>query len=120
MGLVSNGVVVNVLASSLPSAYTKNPVTTFTDYEYEGTRTTTVVKSSVENATDTTTIANIVADIKSQIDTEITADYDTTLNTITVYYVWKSYTTNFDLDNVLFTNGAINYLCTVDVFIKTS
>ena len=121
MALVSNGVVVNVADSALPSGYTKPSVTTFSDYEYEtSSQTVTIAKSTVENATDTTTVANIVAAIKTALDAQLGADFDDTALTITAYYVWKSYTTNFVVASDLFTNVAISYSCVVDIFVKTA
>lgn len=121
MALVSNGVQVRVNSDDLPSGYTPATVTGFSDYEYQTqSQTVTVVKSTVENATASTTVDNIVADIKSQLDTQMGADFDDTANTVTVFYVWKSYTTNLVVGSDLFTNAVINYLCNVDIYVKVS
>ena len=121
MALVSNGVVNNVNSSDLPSGFTKASVTTFSDYEYQtSNQVVTVVKSTVENATDDTTVTAIVAAIKTALDTQIGADYDDTANTVTYFSIWKSYTTNFTVATELFTNVALNYLCTVDIFVKVA
>jgi hypothetical protein len=121
MALTNNGTVVNVISSKIPSGYTKPSVTTFTDYESTyPDRVITVAKSSVENADEVVTFTALIAAITTAVTTLIEADYDETANTIEAYAIVKDIQTNNSVGNVLYTNGALNYICTVDIYIKTS
>lgn len=120
MALTNNGTAVFINASYLPSGYTKPTVTKVSDYEYKySDAIITVAKSGVENATASTTFTNLVTAITTAISTMITTDFDTVGLTVTAYSNLKVVATNFDLEGVKYTNGAINYLCTCDIFVKT-
>lgn len=121
MALTNNGTKVSISASELPSGYTKPTVTEFDDYENTYTsRTITITKSTVENATASTTFSNLVTQLNTDIETLINADFDTTGNTVTVWSNLRSVSTNNSLSGVLYTNGALSYNCLVDIFIKTA
>lgn len=121
MALTHNGTQVNVAASLLPSGYTKPTVTDFDDYEIQYLeRQFTIAKSTVDNATDTTTMGNIITQLNTDIETLLAADIDTTGLTVTSYAVLKALTTNDNVNGVRFTNGAVNYVLTVNIYVKTA
>ena len=116
----NKGTMVGVDANELPSGYTKPSDVSFDDYEtkYENEE-ITVAKSGVENATATTTMANIVSAVETAVNAIIDNDFDTA-NTVEVYSNITAIGLNMGVNQVRFTNGAINYVCTVDIFVKTS
>ena len=121
MALTNNGTAVFLDASYLPAGYTKPTVTKFSDSEYKDSDVVvTIAKSTVENANAVTTFTALVAAITAAVSAIITADFDVTGNTVTAFANLKVITTNNELDGVLYTNGALNYLCTVDIFVKTA
>ena len=121
MALTNNGTVVLVNDNKIPTGYTKPTVTTFDDQESKYVnRSITIAKSGVENSDELVTFAAIVAAVTAAVDTLINADYDVAGNTITVYSNLKDIITNASVGNVLYTDGVVNYLCTVDIFIKTA
>ena len=121
MALTHNGTQVNVPAAQLPSGYTKPTVTDFDDHElvYRA-REITIAKSGVENATASTTMTNIVTSLNTAIEALLNADIDTTGLTVTSYAIMNGITTNNNLDGVRFTNGTDNYICTIDIYVKTA
>jgi len=119
MALVNAGTLVNIGTSKLPSGYTKPTVTPIAG-ESKREMTLTIAKSVVENAAANTTMANILAQIVIQVDALVTADYDTVGLTVDVYTRLTEIDTNFDIAGELFTDAVINYLCTVEIFVKTT
>ena len=121
MALTHNGTRVDVAAALLPSDYTKPAVTTFTDHEavYES-RSFSIAKAGVENADKATTVGAIITQLNTDIETLLDADVDTTGLTVTSYAVLKSISTNANLAGVLYTDGAVSYVCLVDVYYKTA
>lgn len=121
MALSNKGTVVNVNNNKIPSGYTKPTVATFDDSENSYVnREISVAKAGVENANEVTTFTAIVAAITAAVTALITADFDIAGNTVDVYASVKDITTNAKVGDDLYTNGAVNYLCTVDIFVKTS
>ena len=119
MALTHNGTA--VLVSEVPSGYTRPSVTKFTDHELKyQNRQISIAKSGVENATASTTFGNIITALNTAIESLLNADIDTSGLTVTAYANLKTITTNADINNVLYTNGAVNYLCYVDIFVKTA
>ena len=120
MALTNNGTVVQVNNNKIPSGYTKPSVTTFADVESKyKNREITIAKAGVENANEVTTFTAIIAAITTAVGVLITADYDVT-NTVDAYAIVKDITTNASVGDELYTNVAVNYICNVDIFIKTS
>jgi hypothetical protein len=119
MALTHNGTA--VLVSEIPSGYTRPTVSKFTDHElkYES-REINIAKSGVENATASTTFTNIITALNTAIQSLLNADIDTTGLTVTSYANLKIISTNANISGVLYTNGAVNYVCTVDIFVKTA
>lgn len=121
MALTNNGTAVFVDESLLPVGYTKPAVTKFTDAEYVARDVElSIAKSGVQNATATTTMANLVTAITAAVSAYITADYNVSGLTVIAFANLKGITTNNTITGVLFTNGAINYVVTVDIHIKTA
>ena len=121
MALSNKGTVVNVNNNKIPSGYTKPVVATFDDAEsIYINRSISIAKAGVENANEVTTFTAIIAAITTAVTALITADYDIAGNTVDVYASVKDITTNASVGVDLYTDGAINYLCTVDIFVKTS
>jgi len=120
MALTHNGTRVDVPAAELPAGYTKPSVTTFSDHEMKYlSRSIEIAKGDVENATATTTMTAIIAALNTAIETLLGADFDETANDVDSYAVLKSLSTNMTKTGVLFTNGAVNYVCVVDIYVKS-
>ena len=84
MAIVNNGTKNSLADTHIPSGYTRPTVTTFTDQEYTRNLELTVLKATVENATASTTMTNIINDatigITKQIDDILASDFTTTLH----------------------------------------
>lgn len=126
MALVDNGVKVSVSQNLIPSNATDQVVTVFTDFEYTRNLTLDIPKATVENADKGVTFDNIIDDvavgIKKQVADIMGADYDDVANTVTYYTDYKSISSNFlvNLSSEFYSNAAINYTCSVTVYIKTT
>ncbi len=120
MALVNNGLKVSITSNQLPSGYTKPSVTEFTDQEYERDYVATIAKSAVEDANEVTAFTALVAAINTAIAALITADYDTSGLTVTIWSEFTILATNFTLGNSLYKNTAVNYIATCKVYIKTA
>ena len=121
MALVNNGTKVSVHSSLIPAGYEKPAYTPFEDQEYSSSEMVlSIAKSGVEDADETTTFADILAALIVLIEAKISADYDTTGMTITIWIDWKAVITNAINGSVLYTNGAVNYECTVIIHIKSA
>ena len=128
MALTLNGVKNSLPDNQLPSGYTRPSVTTFADWEWVQTATFTVLKSTVENATESTTMTNIINDatigLDKQVDDLIENDFDTT-NTVTAWADWQSLSTNYTPEtNSTASNWlddtAVSYSCTVKIYLKVA
>ena len=121
MALTHNGTNVNIPAAELPSGYTKPTVSEFTDYEQKYiSRTLTILKSTVDEVTALATFTALIAQLNTDIETLLTADFNVGALTVTSFANLKSVSTNNSLDGVLYTSGVLNYLCVVDIFVKTA
>jgi hypothetical protein len=121
MAIVNRGVKVNVDSDFLPVGYNKPAVTIFTDYEYiRKNILLTVAKSAVENANPVTTMTALVAALVTAMAAAVDVDFDIVANTVTIYGTLEEITTNFNLAGVEYTNGAINYIGRVTIYIKTA
>jgi len=125
MAITNNGVVNNLHADQLPSGYTRPTVTTFTDYEYTRTLTLSVLKSTVENATPSTTMTNIIENgtigLEKQIIDIVAATFISS-QTVTTYGSLNSLTTNQSQNSSSETwldNIAQSYTATVVLYIKS-
>jgi len=120
MAITNNGTIVTVPDGQLPSGYTKPTVTTFSDAEttYEN-RSFTVAKSAVENAVKVTTMTALVAAINAAVDALLANDFVAS-NTVTAYADLKSYRTDQIFPEKLLTDAVVNYICIVDVYVKTA
>ncbi len=126
MAITNNGTKNNLPDAAVPDGYSRPAVTTFTDYEYTRPLTLTVLKATVENATATTTMANIISNgtigITKQIDDIIAADFLSSA-TVTHYTSWTGITHNLASilgDAAYLKDTAMSYTCTVIVYIKAA
>lgn len=120
MALTNNGTIVQMDASYLPTGYTKPTVTRVTDYEASfDSVVVTIAKSTVENANKVTTFTALVAAVTAAVSALITADFNVSGLAVTAYANLKRVYHNLELTGVLYTNGAVNYVCEVDYFVKT-
>lgn len=127
MAITNNGTKNSLGAGKIPTGYTRPTITTFTDWEYKRTLTLSVLKSTVENATNSTTMTNIFNNATIGLDKQIidiiAADYLATA-TVTTYADLTSLTTN--ISNESSGNGtwlddtAVSYVATVDLYVKTA
>ena len=125
MALTNNGTVNNLPAAVLPSGYTRPSVTTFTDFQWTYRLTLSVLKSTVEDATPATTMAQIISNasigITKQITDIVAADF-LTAPTTTYYTNWDVISHNLSdttgTSDDLLDNIALSYECIVQVFLK--
>ncbi len=123
MAIVNNGTRVSM--TDVPSGFTRASITEFSDWEYSKEMTISVAKATVENATRSTTLTNIIDNAtvgtEKQIEDLITADFIGS-NTVTFFMVLKKVSTNILPSSTgdFYTNTAVSYVCTVDVYIKTA
>ena len=118
MALTNNGTKVSIASALLPSGYTKPTITEFTDNNWLSKPgiTLTVDKATVDEATETATFTALVAAVNTAAAVEA-ADYNAS-NTVTMWTDFKAVTTNAKLGDVLYTTGTVNYICTVDIYVK--
>lgn len=127
MAITNNGTKNSLPADQIPSGYTRPTITTFTDWEYQRTLTLSVLKSTVENATNSTTMTNIFDDavvgLDAQIEAIVAADYLATA-TVTTYADLRSLTTNVsdtnDGNGTWLDNTAVSYTATVILYVKVA
>lgn len=124
MALVYNGTSVEVVEDLLPNGYVKPVVTKFTDSEYDEMIIVEVDKATVDNATGTTTMDNIINDagigVTKQISDILVNDFNTTGATITAYGEILKIDTNMNKKGVLYTDGVPVYKITVKYYVKTT
>lgn len=127
MAITNNGTKNSLPLAQLPTGYTVPVVTTFTDWEYKRTLTLTVLKSTVENATASTTMTNIfnnaTVGLNKQIVDIVAADYLATA-TVTTYADLTALTTNVSStssgDGTWMKSTAVSYTATVNLYVKVS
>lgn len=126
MAITLNGVVNGLTATEKPSGYTNPTVTTFSDYESIATLNLTVLKSTVENATASTTMTNIFNDatigLVKQVTDILAGDYLATA-TVTAYAELIRLSNNYSDVNgagAYLTNTPNSYQCTLKLYVKTA
>jgi hypothetical protein len=126
MAITLNGVKNSLPDADLPSGYTRPTVTTFSDWEYKRRINLTVLKSTVENATASTTMTNIIDNatigLDKQIDDILAADFLGTA-TVTAYADWVSISNNYcptTGSGDYLTDTACSYQCTLDLYVKAA
>lgn len=124
MALVYNGTSVEVVEDLLPNGYVKPVVVKFTDLEYDEMIVLEIDKATVDNATQTTTMDNIIADaaigVDKQMNDILVNDFHTAGVTVTAYAEILKIDTNMNKKGVLYTDGAPAYKITVKYYVKTS
>ena len=123
MAVVFNGTTNELGANQLPSGYTKPVVSKITGEEYVSTVELSILKATVENATQSTTMTNIFDDatigIDKQINDNLDADYIAT-QTVTAHAELIALTTNIHSlsgSGVWLQATAVSYVATVKVFV---
>jgi len=121
MALTNKGTQVFINESYLPAGYTKPTVDKFTDFEakypdYE----IQIAKAGVENADKVTTFTALVTAITAAVSAMITDDFNVGVLTVTCFANLKAVDHNFNLVGVLYSDGAVYYICNVDIFVKTA
>lgn len=126
MAITNNGTVNSLPTNQIPAGYTRPTVTTFTDFEYTSILSLTVLKATVENATASTTMTNIIGDAAIGITKKITdilaADYLASA-TVEAYADFIELSNNFSsLDGKadFLKTTANSYQCKVILYVKTS
>ena len=123
MAIVNNGTVNSLSSELLPSGYTRPVVTVISDYQYMYEVDLSVLKATVENATKSTTMTNIIADatigLTKQVTDILAADYLATA-TVTAYTDWwkVSDNTETNITSAFFDNTATSYVCSVRIYVK--
>jgi beta-xylosidase len=125
MAITNNGTVNSLDASLLPSGYTRPTVTEISDYDYVSELTLQVDKVTVDNATKSTTMTNIIGDgtvgITKQITDILAADYLASA-TVTAYTDWYKISTNIEINTTsdLFNADLVTYTCYVRLYVKAA
>jgi len=125
MAITNNGTQNKLSANLLPTGYTAPTITTFTDWQYKRTLNLTILKSTVENATASTTMTNIFNDATIGLDKQIldivAADYLATA-TVTTFAQLTRLENNISSVNsgngTWMTDTAVSYTATVDLYVK--
>jgi hypothetical protein len=125
MAIVANGVVNALSDASLPSGYTRPTITTFNDHEWQREVTLNVLKATVENATQATTMTNILTNgtvgLTKQITDIVAADFLTT-PAVTWYAKLVDLNTNIPVGQesnfTYLGNTAVSYVCKVVIYLK--
>lgn len=112
-------------SSRKPTGYISPVVAEFSDFEYRRKIILTVPKATVENASASTTMTNIIANatvgLNKQIQDIMAADYLSTAN-VTSYAELIDIRLNVDrtsdLDTTYLTNIATAYVCSVILYVK--
>ena len=126
MAITLNGVENNLTSNELPTGYTLPVVTTFEDFEWRNTLNLTVLKSTVENATASTTMTNIFDDaaigLTKQVTDILAAAYLASA-TVEAWAELVSLTNNYSSINgegIYLTDTTNSYQCKVIVYVKIS
>ena len=124
MAVIFNGTLNSLTANQKPSGYTDPVVSEITDAEYTSTKTLSILKATVENATKSTTMTNIFDDVAIGIDKQINdgldADYIAT-QTVTAHAELIALTTNIhglSGSDTWLGNTAVSYVATVKLYVK--
>ena len=127
MSIVNNGTKNELKESQIPTGYTRPSITDFTDFEYIRTEEMTILKATVEDATNATTMTNIIEEavigITKQVDTILANDYVAS-NNVEAFASMTKLSTNISDDSsgdgVWLGNTAASYTARVAIYIKTS
>lgn len=126
MALTNNGTIVSLPTSQLPSGYSiPTGITTFTDQQWVWKTELSVLKSTVENATPSTTMTNIIDDgsvgVDAQVVALVAADFLTAPSTTYFTEILTLKTTQSDItgaNDVWLDNVAQSYLVGVIIRLK--
>lgn len=127
MAITNNGTRNSIPAGKLPSSYTRETATGFTDWLYKRELTLSVTKATVDESSANTTMIAIFANSSIGLDKQITdivaADYVAS-RTVTTYAVCTDIVTNIsdnsDGNGTWMKNTAEAYVCTVTLYVKTA
>lgn len=125
MAVADSGIKIEISSALIPDGFSAPVYTEISDYEYKREYQLSILKSTVENATKSTTFGNIINDaaigILKQINDLVVADFIGT-NTVEYYTIWKIIKSNTQRsnNNDFYTDTPFSYIVNVEVFIKTS
>jgi len=120
MALNHNGTKLGIPPELIPEGFIPAAVVEFTDDEYEAKELIIdIPRATVENATETTTFTNIMAEINTAIITKLTADYKLA-NTVDSWAILERLDHNLKNGQDLLTNVAVKFVAFVKIFAKTS
>ncbi len=120
MAITNNGTVNSLNIVQLPTGYVRPTVVTFTDEEYVSNLSLSILKTTVENGVNVTTMANIIASITSIVDSILAADYVAT-QTVEAYADLVGLTSNQSVtlgDSKWLNNNATDYIAAVKLYVK--
>lgn len=107
-------------ASLLPDGYVKPTITKFADFENAYIKTSfTVLKSSVHNAAQDTSVNDLIAQLDIDILAVLAADKNAAASTEAFAEV-RSIRTNMTKSEAIWTDGATNYVVVVEIYVKTT
>ena len=125
MAIVANGVANMLADAQLPTGYTRPSITTFNDWEWKRELTLNVLKATVENASESTTMTAILTNatigLTKQITDIVASDY-LTAPAVTWYATLVDLNTNIpvgDPNNTTYLkNTAVSYVCKCVIYLK--
>jgi len=119
MANVNSGTYVRL--NQIPTGYAVVDVS-FADYEYSSQEVElSILKATVEDATESTTLANIITDVTIGINKQVSDLIAArTTDGVTIYTELLALTTNLTFNEDLYKNVAPSYKCTVKYYYKTT
>lgn len=126
MAITNLGTLNKISEEQIPSGYTLPILEAFQDFQYTRKLTLSVLKSTVETATPSTTLTaifnNATVGINKQITDILALDYLATA-TVSAYAILYNLTTNINqktiTDNTYLTNTPVTYECEVVLYVKS-
>lgn len=125
MAVVDRGIKIDLPDSIVPSDFVPPAVTEFSNEESIRKMTLNVAKATVQNADRATTLLNIINEaaigLLKQINDIIAADYIGT-NAVEYFTKFKLLDSNSSRNSQsdFLTDTAFNYVCQVEIYVKTS
>ena len=123
MAVVFNGTTFELGNEQKPSGYTVPVVSKITNEEYVSTKVLSILKATVENATQSTTMTNIFDEatigLDKQVNDILDADYIAS-QTVTSHAELIKLTTNIhglSGSDIWLQDTAVSYLATVKIFV---
>jgi len=123
-GLTNNGTIVSFGAAGSVKVPTGSTIPTVVEVvstapEYKN-KAFTIAKSTVEDATKSTTFDALLAAVTAAVTALLTADFDLATKTVVASADWKEVKDNQAFSDDFYNDTVQNYICTVDIFLTVA